>query len=67
MRRRADELVPNASDGLWRDNARFFNKGTIGQWQRLLDDEDLRRYQARIMELADPELATWMHQGPIVA
>ena len=66
MRRRADELVPNSTAGLWHDNARFFNKGTSGQWKRLLNEEDLRHYQACIKELADPELAAWMHRGPIV-
>jgi aryl sulfotransferase len=67
MRTRADEIVPNATEALWHDNSKFFNKGTSGQWRSLLDVEDLRRYQARIMELADPELAAWMHQGPIVS
>jgi hypothetical protein len=52
MRKHADEIVPQASEGIWRDNARFFNKSTIGQWRDLLDDADLRRYQDRIMELA---------------
>jgi hypothetical protein len=66
MRKRADEIVPNSTEALWLDNARFFNKGTSGQWRELLNDEDLHRYQARIKELADPKLAAWMHQGPIV-
>jgi aryl sulfotransferase len=67
MRSRANEIVPNSTEGVWRDNARFFNKGTSGQWRGLLDDEDLRRYEARIMGLADPDLIAWMHQGSIVA
>jgi aryl sulfotransferase len=65
MRQRADQLVPNAAEALWHDNARFFNKGTSGQWRHLLDDEDLRRYQARIDELAAPDLVHWMHQGSV--
>jgi hypothetical protein len=65
MRRRADEIVPNSTEALWYDNARFFHKGTSGQWRSLLDDKDLRRYRARISELAHPELAAWMHRGPI--
>jgi aryl sulfotransferase len=63
MRSRADELVPNSTEGIWHDNARFFNKGSNGQWRGLLDDEDLRRYDARIAGLADPDLLAWMHQG----
>jgi|SRR5215831_7584054 len=52
MRRRADDLVPNATDMLWYHNARFFNKCTSGQWRQLLDAEDVRRYKARLQELA---------------
>lgn len=66
MRRRADEIVPNSTEGLWYDNTRFFNKGTSGQWRQLLDGEDLYRYRTRVMELAAPELASWMHRGPII-
>jgi hypothetical protein len=66
MRKQADIVVPNATDALWHDNSRFFNQGTSGQWRRLFDDEDLRRYHARIMEIAEPELSAWIHHGPII-
>jgi aryl sulfotransferase len=66
MRRRADEIVPNAHEALWRDNARFFNKGMSGQWKDLLAAADLRRYQDAIAKLAPPELVTWLHRGPIL-
>jgi hypothetical protein len=66
MRMRADEIVPNSTLGLWYENAHFFNKGTIGQWRQLLSANDLRRYQARIMKLAPPEVVAWLHQGPIL-
>jgi aryl sulfotransferase len=67
MRRRADEIVPNSNARVWHDNARFFNKGTSGQWKHLLSNDELRRYQTRIMEFAAPDLAAWIHRGPIVA
>jgi aryl sulfotransferase len=63
MRKHADDIVPNSTESVWHDNARFFNKGTSGQWRELLDEEELRRYQSRIMELADPDLVVWLHQG----
>ncbi len=66
MRKRADDLVPNASDMLWYDNARFFNKGTSGQWRQLLDAQDLCRYNARVQDLAKPDLAAWLHRGSIL-
>src|SRR5439155_7955492 len=30
MRRRADEIVPNSTEALWHDNAKFFHKGANG-------------------------------------
>jgi aryl sulfotransferase len=65
MRRRADELVPGITERIWRDNRRFFNRGTSGQWRDVLGADDQRRYQERLQELADPELSAWLHHGRI--
>jgi hypothetical protein len=65
MRMRANDLVPNATAALWYDNTRFFNRGTSGQWRGLLTDEDVRRYEARIRQLAEPDLSAWLHRGLI--
>jgi aryl sulfotransferase len=62
MRRWADDLVPNRSDMFWHDNARFFHRGTSGQWRTRLDEEDLHRYHQRVAELSEPELAGWLHR-----
>lgn len=67
MRGRATEVGPNNTEPIWLDPVRFFNKGTSGQWRRLLGADDLRRYEARVKELADPEVVSWVHQGPITA
>ncbi|PZS23659.1 MAG: sulfotransferase [Pseudonocardiales bacterium] len=64
MRSRADHLVPNRGDDLWRDNAEFFHRGTSGQWRALLRSDDLRRYHRRVAELGDPEVAGWLHRDP---
>jgi hypothetical protein len=66
MRKHADKIVPNATAALWYDNARFFNKGASGQWRQLLEAEDVRFYDARVRELAKPDLAAWMHQELIL-
>lgn len=66
MRRRADEVVPDSTHRVWRDNRRFFNRGTSGQWRELLDESGLRRYEARVRQIAGPELSDWAHQGPIL-
>lgn len=65
MRKRADEIVPNATEALWHENARFFNKGSNGQWKRYLKEADLLHYRARITELADPDLVAWLHPAPL--
>jgi aryl sulfotransferase len=64
MRDRADELAPQVTmNGLWHDTSRFFNRGTTGQWRTFLGSEDLDRYEARVRQLATPDLAAWAHRG----
>jgi len=70
MRRNARTTVPRTKDrSLWRDDDRFFHRGTSGQWRGLLDDEDLRRYHRRVSDLVPPDLAAWVHRtsvaGPV--
>jgi hypothetical protein len=61
MRARADVLAPESTSKLWYDNQQFFNTGASGAWHRLLDDEAVKRYRARLDELAAPDLAAWLH------
>jgi aryl sulfotransferase len=64
MRRRADDLAPQVKvEGFWKDNTRFFNRGTTGQWRSLLGPGDQARYEARVGSLAPPDLAAWVHTG----
>jgi hypothetical protein len=65
MKKRAAKAAPNASDPIWKDTSRFFNRGTNGQWRSLIDESDLERYERRVNELASPQLSEWLHQGPI--
>jgi hypothetical protein len=65
MRGRARQYAPDLE--IWRDPDRFFHRGSTGQWRDLLDADDLRRYQKRVAEVAEADLATWAHGGPIVA
>jgi aryl sulfotransferase len=62
MRASADRIVPDSSHAIWQDNRQFFNRGVSGQWKTLLDDAGLRRYHDRVAQLADPELAAWVHR-----
>jgi hypothetical protein len=63
MRCRADVVVPDANERLWKSNAGFFHRGTSGQWKEVFDAELLARYEARVAELAPPGLAAWLHRG----
>ncbi len=65
MRDRAGQLAPGGERNQWRDTARFFHKGTSGQWRDLLDADDVDRYAARVRSLAAPDLVTWLHRDPL--
>lgn len=63
MRRAANDVAPGAAEKIWHDNTRFFNRGTSGQWRTLFGDGDHARYDARVREMVDPELAAWVHHA----
>jgi hypothetical protein len=65
MRAQADLTAPDAQDGVWRDNQRFFHRGTSGQWRDLLDDDDLERYRARAKAIGPGDLVDWVHRPPL--
>jgi hypothetical protein len=41
MKKNADRTAPDTNFKMWKDNARFFNKGTSGQWRGVLSAESL--------------------------
>jgi aryl sulfotransferase len=63
MRDRAEELAPQVTHGFWNETSRFFNKGSSGQWQSYFGPGDVARYEARLHDVATPDLAAWMHAG----
>ena len=65
MRERADELAPNASQGMLQSNRAFFRSGRSGQWRQLLDDAGRRRYAERVRQLAPTDLIEWTHDEPV--
>lgn len=67
MRRRAPVTGPHHTEQFWLDGDRFFHRARHGEWRDLLDEADLRRYEARVRALADPKLSAWVHRGaPVV-
>ena len=65
MKRHYRETGPNQTECVWKDGQRFFHRGRHGEWRSFLDEEDLRRYAARVSQLANPELSAWIHRGAL--
>ncbi len=63
MRARASEVAPNATDGMWRSDERFFRSGRSGEWREIFTEAEHRRYYHRINQLATPDLLAWAHEG----
>ncbi len=63
VRGRAETLTPEAD--IWKDKAEFFHKGASGQWSSMFAEGDRERYRARVAELTSPEIAEWVHAGPL--
>ena len=52
--------------GFWRDNSRFFHKGTSGQWREALSPESLALYDEVKPQRVSPELGEWLEKGSLV-
>jgi aryl sulfotransferase len=65
MRERADEVVPDSTQSLWKSNRAFFHSGRNGQWRELLDEAGRRRYAERVSRLAPADLIEWAHHEPV--
>ena len=63
MRSRAFEFAPNTTDGIWKDNERFFRAGRGGDWDALFTQAEHFRYRHRINELAPGDVLAWAHEG----
>jgi aryl sulfotransferase len=63
MKRNAEKFAPGAGRDVWHDSARFFNKGTSGQWRDVITLEDEREFEKRLGQLLPPNLASWLLCG----
>lgn len=63
MKAAAAQVAPNADQTFWKSTDAFFHKGKSGQWREFITDDDLPRYDKRVAELCDPDLAHWLHHG----
>src|SRR5204863_6759086 len=65
VRRRAEDIAPNADIDMWKDTTAFFRAGRIGEWRGRLSIEQLRHYEAVVAASFDPDLAAWVHGGRV--
>jgi hypothetical protein len=61
MSARADLLLPDRN-GVLKDPAAFFRRGTSGAAREVLSPAELRRYEERVRRLAPAELVAWVHR-----
>jgi len=62
MRARAEVLVPDAN-GVLKDRAAFFRRGSSGAGRELLSTDELASYYARTESMAPPDLLAWLHRA----
>jgi hypothetical protein len=63
MRDRLGDVLPNASDGIWKDPSAFLRASASGEWRRRVTEKDMARYHERVSSLVPPDLAAWAHGG----
>ncbi|MFQ5416200.1 MAG: sulfotransferase domain-containing protein [Myxococcota bacterium] len=63
MKGNADKMAPGATVGLWKDNSRFFHKGTSRRWEGLLRPDQSARYEEVAKARLEPALASWLVRG----
>jgi hypothetical protein len=62
MRSRATERAPDTEKRLWKNTTDFFHRGTSGQWEDIFDADLAAHYEAKVRELAPPDLIAWLHR-----
>jgi hypothetical protein len=63
MRGNPEQFTPGIKINLWKDNQRFFNKGSNGQWRDAISAEDIALYDDRISILLPADQIAWLHDG----
>jgi aryl sulfotransferase len=60
MRDHSERLIP-ATQGIIKDTASFFSRGTSGAGGEILSADEMARYHARAAQLAPPDMLEWLH------
>lgn len=62
MKKKASQFAPGVGMDIWKDEAKFFNKGA-SQWRDVLGEDDLALYDKRISELLGEDDIAWLENG----
>jgi aryl sulfotransferase len=65
MKANATKMAPGATQGLWKDTANFFHKGTDKRWLGVLTDAQSRRYEEVAAKRLSPDLDAWLKFGSL--
>lgn len=66
MKRQAERLVPDHEVTFNSGAKVFVNKGKIGRWRAVLDEEDLKLYEAAVARELSPDCARWLENGRLM-
>jgi len=62
MKKNANRTAPDTNFKMWKDNSRFFNKGTSGQWQGVLSAESLKILD-QVTSAYQADYIDWLFNG----
>src|SRR5262249_13668942 len=63
MKEKADGTAPGAHLHEWANNADFFRKARHGEWQSVLNSDNLALYERVANERLEPALKRWLEEG----
>jgi hypothetical protein len=67
MRACADGAAPGAHTGEWRSNDDFFRRARMGEWRRVLSEENQALYERLSAQRLEPKLKLWLEGGRAVS
>jgi len=65
MKGEYQKTTPVITQKIWRDPQNFFHKGSTGQWQDVLSDEELQLYHEAADRALEPDARRWMEEGTL--
>lgn len=60
MKARAEKLTPGIDTGFYKDARGFFSKGQVGQWQNILNEDDLQAYTDLLAHSLTQDHIDWL-------